>query len=83
MVERKFFTRSNTTNKPICIIEGKIGFFPVAPIDGSETVVDAKLAAANAVFGNTPDEILAAEGCSMFGWDIPLAKRIITRSNRI
>jgi hypothetical protein len=76
--QRRFFTRANTNNKPVCIIQGEMGFYPIALMDDldSEASIDAKLAAANAIFNNTPKDISAAVGCSMFGWDTPLAQTI-------
>ena len=77
-IERRFFMRHQTTGKPICLVQGKLGFFPATMMLDAESddAIDAKLAAANSVYGNTPADITAAEGCSMFGWDIPLAKSI-------
>ena len=73
-IRRQFFVRDPVTNKPVAVIQGKLGFYPV-PIcgDDSPEAVDARLAGANAIFENTPKDVQIAVGCSMFGWDTPLA----------
>ena len=77
MEARRFYTRLNTTNEPICIIQGEKGYYPIS-IDGnhSDTDIDSKMDTLNEFMGNTPEDLEAAIGCSMFGWHIPLAKTI-------
>jgi len=71
---RQFFTRHPETNQPISMIEGKLGYFPVTVGGDNRTAAtDEKLAATNALFNNTDKDIEIAIGCSMFGWDIPMA----------
>lgn len=71
-IRRQFFGRDPVTNKPVAVIQGKLGFYPLPGI-GAPEAVDARLADANAIFGNTPRDFEIAVGCSMFGWDTPLA----------
>ena len=78
---RLFFTRHPTTDDPISIKEGELGYYQI--FNNGKSVwncthrwcmsIDEQLAANNALFNNTEKDIEIAIACSMFGWDIPMA----------
>lgn len=74
-LKRKFFGRNPGSNEPIRVIQGEMGFYPLQFAgDDSPESVDEKLDRLNWIFGNTPEDVQIAIGCSMFGWDTPLAE---------
>ena len=66
---REFIITHPVTLKPVVVRQGIIGF---TEFQGSQDAADA----INKYNGNTERDLEIAEGCSMFGWDTPLADMI-------
>ena len=76
-IKRTFYTEAPSTGEPIALVQDERGYFPITldPDYSSQTIKD-KLLKSNKVYGNTERDVAIALECSMFGWDIPLAKNL-------
>ena len=70
-MRRQFYARHPETNKPISMIEGELGYVVLPNIQPDKTIETG-----NALYGNTIEDVQIAIGCSMFGWDIPMADKL-------
>lgn len=57
------FSRLPTTNEPIIIQRGVVGYYPTSPLRDVDRL--------NAEMGVTARQLAAMEAGSMFGWDCP------------
>ena len=74
---RKFYTEDPDTGEPIALVQGEIGYSPITlDPDYSPQTIKEKLLESNKVYGNTERDVEIAFECSMFGWDIPVAKNL-------
>ena len=67
---RKYYGKHPETDNPIVITHGESGYQPIA-------ADDAFIQHMNEIVNhNTPKDFQIAVGCSMYGWDTPLAESL-------